>query len=262
MKNVKRFLEEIKVRDCGLTKMRLGNEGDGGYVVLKELCEKTDVLCSCGIGDDISFESDFVDRFSETYGLLFDHTINEIPTQHKNLTFYKQRIDSTWDSFHEVPRNSLLKMDIEWDEWDVFSKMDLVTLMKFNQIVCEFHIIHVEPREGFTPYFHMFHQNVFGKINDNLFDQYYQVIEKLNSFFYIFHIHANNSLPMIEVDECKFPPLLELSFVRKDVVHNISSTLPLDAGVNLNFPVLGLDFPNKLDRPDIKEYYPFKIGVN
>lgn len=258
MKNVRNFLEEIKVYDCGLTKIRLGNEADGGYIVLKEICERTDVLCSCGIGNDISFESDFVDRFSDTYGLLFDHTIDEIPMKHKNLIFRKQKINSTWNSFYEVPKNSLLKMDIECDEWDVFSKMELATLMKFNQVVCEFHVIHVESRSGLSPYFHEFYQNVLDKINADLFDMYYRVMEKLNSFFYIFHIHANNSLPMIAVGGYQFPPLLELSFVRKDLVHDISSILPLEVGANAQFPVVGLDFPNKLDRQDIVDYYPFK----
>ena len=44
MKEIQKFLKEIKVYDCNLTKVRVGNESDGGYVALKELCEKTNIV--------------------------------------------------------------------------------------------------------------------------------------------------------------------------------------------------------------------------
>ena len=87
------------------------------------------------------------------------------------------------------------------------------------------------------------------QINEGIFIKYCLALEKLNEHFYIFHAHANNSLPLIEVNGYKFPPLMELSFVRKDLVACAMPTIE-------TFPVEGLDYPNKTDRPDIKDWYP------
>ena len=82
-----------------------------------------------------------------------------------------------------------------------------------------------------------------------MFETHYKVLKKLNDLFYIYHIHANNSLPKVELNGYSFPPLIELSLVRKDLVKNTNMT-------NEIFPVKGLDFQNKTDRDDIEDFYP------
>ena len=39
-----KFMSQIQVKDVSLTKTRIGNKHDGGYVLLEELCEKTSIL--------------------------------------------------------------------------------------------------------------------------------------------------------------------------------------------------------------------------
>ena len=140
-------------------------------------------------------------------------------------------------------------MDIEWNEWKTFLNLE-PDLIGFDQILVEFHLIHAESKEDLSPYFQNLYRSAFKVINNNLFDMYCEVLEILNLNFYIFHIHANNSLPMIIVQGHTFPPLIELSFVRKDFV--TKAILSME-----NFPVKGLDFPNKKDRPDIVNFYPW-----
>lgn len=241
MDNIKNFLAEIKkVYDCGYTKVRFGNQYDGGYIVLDELCDVTDFIYSAGVGEDVSFELGFVTNNAHTKVKLFDPTIYHSPIIHDNFEFFKSKIDQT----KEIYRNSILKMDIEWDEWETLKLFSDGTLQKFNQILIEFHVVHTEPKKGLSPYFNKFYKGVYAQINEVLFETYYETIKRLNQYFYIYHIHANNSLPEITIGEYKFPPLLELSFVRKDLVREAIK-------IKTKYPIQGLDFPNKADRPDI-----------
>lgn len=267
MKNVSKFLKEIKVYDCDLTKIRIGNESDGGYIALKELCEKTNTVYSFGVENDVGFELDFVNRFPDSRVSLFDPTIDSLPCDHKRFTFFKLGVGQNHERLQSimlgdiVSSSKLLKIDIEWDEWDALLSTPSKVLKQFNQLLIEFHIVSVDTltqieRPGFagphfilTPYFSKFYRSVYDKINDAIFRMYCDVLRKLNKNFYIFHIHANNSLSEINVDEHRFPPLIELSFVRKDLVENVCET-------DASFPVSWLDFPNKTDRPDIDLQYP------
>lgn len=251
MKNMGLFFNELnKVYDCNLTKIRIGNQHDGGYIALKEICEKTKVGYSFGIGDDIGFEMDFIKRFPNSTIECFDPTIESLPNySDKNLTFKKLGPNS----LNKIEDNSLLKMDIEGCEWDAITgsaeMFNIMNLRKFNQILIEIHLLHVEPRKTKSDYFNDMYQRFADAVNESLFNNYYRALKTLNHFFYIFHIHPNNSLPKISIGEYKFPPLIELSFVRKDLVDTIYET-------HTNFPVDGLDSPNKTDRMDIFNFYP------
>lgn len=255
MKNILKFLEEVKVYDCNLTKIRIGNKHDGGYIALKKFCEKTDTVYSFGVENDVGFELDFVNKFPDAKVKLFDHTINSLPNEHLKFTFFKRGVGPGYNELKDIicndTGNLLLKMDIEWDEWATFLSSDNKTLSKFNQLLIEFHVVYLDDisRDRFTPYFRGFYKSVYDKVNDNLFDMYYKVIKKLNNLFYAFHIHANNSLAKINVGDYRFPPLIELSFVRKDLVNNVQRATG-------GFPVDGLDYSNKPYKYDIKNFFP------
>ena len=239
-----RFFDLLKIYDVDLTKTRIGEKHDGGYVVLEELCAKTNFLYSFGIGDDVGFELDFVNRFPATKVLLFDPIIDKLPETHSNFAFYRWGIGPEQPDLIYAEGNSILKMDVEWCEWDALINIPVDVLKQFEQVIVEFHIVHAIPREGLSSYFEAFYRSVFNKhVNERLFRIYYAALRKLSDSFYIFHMHPNNSLPVVACEDCIFPPLLEVSFVRKDLVGAVPSTE--------SFPVKGLDFPNKLDRPDV-----------
>jgi len=249
MDNVGKFLESIVVRDCGLTKIRVGNDGDGGYVVYKELCEQSKVVYSVGVGDDIGFELDWVKKFPNTKFELYDPIIDRLPQEHKRFSFHRFGLGLKYKPLKNIVKDSTLKMDIEWDEWGAFQVFDVNELKKFSQMLVEFHLVHVETPMGLSPYFTKFYGNVLTQVNEDLFASYYDVMKFLANWFYIYHIHANNSLPAIKVGEYMFPPLIELSFIRRDLVRKAIPS-------NEDFPIVGLDFPNKSNRPDILDYYP------
>lgn len=252
MNNVEQFLNEVEAFDCGLTKIRIGNEYDGGYVLLEELCERTDIIFSLGVGDDVGFELDFAEKFPGVQRIhLIDHTINTLPEKHPKFFFHEENARNVCERLDPMG-NTLLKMDIEWCEWDILDRLKHSILNEFSQMVVEFHVIHAQTKKGLTPHFHSLYDYALEEINDRVFEEYLEVIKKLNGLFYTFHIHANNSLPKVKMNGVQFPPLIELSFVRQDLVNRAIPT-------KKHFPIKGLDFPNKTDRPDIKDVYP--LGV-
>tara|TARA_B100000287_G_scaffold90868_1_gene83182 strand:- start:1025 stop:1795 length:771 start_codon:yes stop_codon:yes gene_type:complete len=247
------FLDNFLIFDTEYTKVRVGDKRDGGYVVLDEVSRYTEKLYSYGVETNTSFESDFCDRYG-CNAVLFDHTVDGPEKEDERFTFVKEGLSHVkthdCDTLHNHlqlygnPERKTLKMDIEWCEWDVFEQMPPHVLQDFDQILCEFHVIPMNYKDAHTPYFTNFHKDVYSKVNDMLFDQYSWVLQALQEDYYIFHVHINNSLPCNYVGCEEIPPLIELSMVNQRLVDH--PTLCCD-----RFPVKGLDYPNKTDRPDI-----------
>ena len=251
---IHQFLRKIEIIDCsGMTKLRIGNLCDGGYVVLKEICEQTKAIYSFGVGDDVSFELDFVRRFPDVQVILFDPIIERLPREHPNFVFSKENSRKlAYVSSGLILKDSLLKMDVEWNEWEVLEHCAEGDILdQFSQILIEFHIVQAEVPPYLSPYFRKVYQQAFNTINQKIFGGYYDVLNYLCERFYIFHIHANNSLPEVDMGGYWVPPLLEMSFVRKDLGGEVRETIE-------KFPMRGLDFPNKPYNSDIVNYYPWR----
>uniref|UniRef100_A0A6C0EZF5 Glycosyltransferase 2-like domain-containing protein n=1 Tax=viral metagenome TaxID=1070528 RepID=A0A6C0EZF5_9ZZZZ len=127
-------------------KMRLGKDNDGGYVICDIQNISYDLLLSCGISDDISFEEFFCNKYNTTACYAFDGTIENINIINKNISFFRQNINNYNDdkntnlhSTIEMFDNIFLKMDIEGYEIPWIKSLDVKHLNKFSQIVIEFH---------------------------------------------------------------------------------------------------------------------------
>jgi hypothetical protein len=255
---IQNFFDTIRVYDVGLTKVRLGNKGDGGYVVLDEVCKNSSRLYSYGVGNDISFEEDFYHRYSGNKIRLFDHTVDGINTNNKDFHFVQEGLSYKKLSHFNTLENHIrqfgdenvphknLKIDIEWNEWKVFEELSDKTLRSFDQIICEFHTIPVQYKDSHSPYFTEFHKQVYAQINNLMFARYTKVMDKILNWYCIFHAHINNSLPLVEVNGLKIPSLVELSLVNRQSI--TMARLPAKS----RFPQDGLDYPNKTDRDDIE----------
>ena len=247
------FLDNILVFDTEYTKVRVGDKKDGGYVVLEEVSLDTETLYSYGVETNSSFESEFVKRF-DCNAVLFDHTVDNAAEDNDRFTFVKEGLsDHKHDQFDCLPNHlsrfgdpdrKTLKMDIEWCEWDVFETLSDFTIGDFDQILCEIHMIPVEYNGSHSPYFTDFHKFVYDGVNNMLFNKYQRVLDRLQQHYYVYHVHINNSIPCNQYRGEDIPPLVELSLVNKSLVKN--PTYCVD-----KFPVDGLDYPNKTDRPDI-----------
>jgi hypothetical protein len=252
MSFIARTINEMKVYYChGLTKVRLGGKHDGGYVVYEEACNLATGLFSFGIGDDMSFELEFDERFPNKNIELSDPYIDEPPVKGR-FRFHKKGIGPGYD-FCGINSNGILKMDVEGAEWDALASLAWYELGLFSQVIVEFHMLHVMRTQGLSPYFGAMYDDFYADLNELVFEKYFNVWSLMNEVFYCYHLHANNSLPMVELGGLAFPPLVEASFIRKDLVTSAEpfvGTLPID----------GLDRPNKTDRPDIFWKLPLITG--
>lgn len=109
------------------------------------LCDY-DVLLSCGISNDDTFEHYFVNKHN-TKCFAYDGTIDVIPHPHKNIAFIKKNIGLTNDTtdMKDIMKdyeNIFLKMDIEGSEYDWINNLSDIEINKLKQITIEFHLEH------------------------------------------------------------------------------------------------------------------------
>jgi len=226
------------------SKIRLGTKQDAGYVIMKD--QTYDLLLSCGIGNDISFEKSFKELYPDIKTYLFDFSENAhdyYKSQNQllsNTEYVKKKIysnnsktDTNLSEYVSDYHDIFLKMDIEGGEFYWNDSLNENFLSKFKQIVIEIHL--------------------FFKINSicKSLDQKWDLISKLSKTHYLIHIHANNVKGVRNINNVNIPEVFECTYVRRDVFKKPllrnAQRLPCD-----------LDYPNVCDKKDIDlNYHPF-----
>ena len=195
--------------DIDIPKLRIGRDRDGGYV-LADLRSREDVI-SFGISQDVGFERHMAERGHRLIH-MFDHTIDGLPEQNERFRFKRIGICAAGESepnlltldqhMAEIGLNTnglTLKIDVEGYEWGVFANMRPELLLYFEQIIVEVHWL--------------------ANLGQLAFAQQVSVaLKNLNFNFTLFHVHANNHCGLHVVDGFALPDVLELSYVRNDLV--------------------------------------------
>lgn len=229
-------------------KKRIGNENDGGYVILDGF--DYDLLLSCGISNDTSFENNFLELNKSTQCYAFDGTINSLPkNSNKNINFIQKNISkensekcSNMLDIIENNDNIFLKMDIETWEYDWIKILEEKHLNKFKQIVIEFHFAFTYSEEIFKKFSYPI--EVIEKI---------ECIKKISNTHYLVHFHGNNCCGVCSYKGITIPNVFECTFVRKDLCNNVSLN-------DKSIPDILLDKPNISNKPDITlRGYPYTI---
>lgn len=226
------MIEQLKLYDSKLQKVRLGNPYDGGYIVaLQALC-RSSCLFSYGVNHDISFEIDYIEATNKK-AFCFDHTTSfEVPIQFENkiilmreglsafkeektdnfLNHYTKYAENFWDNFsNEFSEKVLLKMDVEGCEYDFFKNVDMQALANVTTgMMIEFHWIYDERNRN----------------------SFFECLSKINQHFYLCHLHGNNNAEMIKyferipaatlnesyIEQFLIPGDLELTFINKELL--------------------------------------------
>ena len=194
---------------CG--KIRIGGEGDGGYVLLDRLRPEQPVL-SYGVGPDSSFDLDLAARGHRVF--MFDHTVTGprggVP---QGCAFFREGVAAKPDPENRLDtvaahlqrlhlagrRDVILKMDIEGGEWAIMAELPDEALDSFEQIVVEFHWLQTLERESFTA-------------------QAIAALQRLNARFTLCHVHANAYGGPKMVAGVILPHVIEVTYVRSDLV--------------------------------------------
>ena len=72
-------------------RLRIGPNGDGGYVLLNDGLEDIDVLYSYGVNDNSNFELMFCEKFN-AIARLYDHTVDAPPLNKECFSFFKEGV--------------------------------------------------------------------------------------------------------------------------------------------------------------------------
>ena len=226
------LLTPSAVVGCG--KIRLGDEGDGGYVVLDHLAPGG-VCLSLGVGDNVSFDLALAELGYDI--LQFDHTVTGPPMSHERFRFHRigisDRLPSP-DGFLSVAEvletqnlrqrdDLILKMDIEGSEWGAIPLMTPDDLAHFDQICIEFHHLGQLTRPAFA-------------------EMAAAVFRHLRQTHVAVHVHGNNNLPMYNVLGVPVPDVLEITLARRRS-HEFLPSAEI-------FPT-AIDYPNRPDVPDL-----------
>jgi hypothetical protein len=222
-KDVLALIQRLRPLDCGTDLIRIGGEGDGGYLVPNDL-EGIEYCFSPGV----STVSDFEDRLADLHikSFLADYSVARPPVVRPEMVFDKKFLGASdrepymtlasWkDKYLKGHQGDLLlQMDIEGFEYEVILNTPDELLNQFRILVIEFHDL----ERLFDPFCFPLLSSSFGK---------------LLQFFDVVHIHPNNYCGTLKRRGVEIPLLMEFTFLNK---RRVSSTTPQ------------LVFPHPLDR--------------
>ena len=226
--NIYDFIRPMEV--LGHKKIRIGRKADGGYIILDDL-KNIKIAYSFGINNEISFDKDLSDKNINVF--MYDHTITNIPIKNSRLHWKKIGISgfiSKNNNFKTLPeliaenghlneKNMILKLDVEFFEWEIFHFLPINTLKQFKYILGEFHF------------------SLSKKID------YYFILKRLLTTHQIFHLHCNNFGKLIDLDGYKICQILEISYIQKKDYKFVKDTS--------KYPIKNLDYKNSPKKPDI-----------
>ena len=213
--------------------IRLGSLGDGGYIISLDILSKTDICYSYGIGDNVDFDLAYIKSTGKNVH-QYDHTIdfNRIPHKNSNFIQHNEGISGTktdkTDNYlnhliinGDTNKQVLLKMDVEGAEYEWLLNTDIEQIAKNTPcIILEFHWVGS-------------YKNIF-----------IDVINKLNKYYKVVHIHQNTYGGMVE----GIPDVPEITFVRND-------NELLGEPIAVTYPIIGLDYPNAANHKEIPIVY-------
>jgi len=232
---LKDFIARFRHNFVSCDLIRVGGEGDGGYLVPDILSEVAFCL-SPGVGGTANFEKDL----SSNYGIasfMTDGSVGGLPVQDERFSFLKKSLGSKSEGdsitlndwittcVGDQTKRGLLQMDIEGDEYGVLAYEDADTLARFVVLVIEFH------------YLERIFDLAFLKCVSAIFDKIYKN-------FCICHAHVNNCCGIQSLGGVEVPRTMEVTFVRVDLLPRVAN----DGSVRLPHP---LDSKNVSGRGEI-----------
>lgn len=235
MKEIQDLFLELRPYFNGHPLIRIGEDGDGGYLVPDDL-SNIDGCFSAGSGKIMHFEKHLASEYGIKSYILdkidkkpvelsdlqeFRHGWLGVENNQETVTLERWLIESNLDKSREL----LLQMDIEGAEYRTLLYTPSKILERFRIIVVEFHGL-----DKFTNY------NGFNIL-------YKPVLNKLLESFDVVHFHANNCCGNWKALKFGIPRVVEITFHRKD-----RRLRALEHAFTPNL----LDRRNVLTKPDIQ----------
>lgn len=186
--------------------IRIGSDGDGGYLVPDDL-EGITTCFSPGVGNVSRFEEDCALRGMRVF--MADRSVQGPPSNNPKFDFLNKYIglvdtdeyislDSWIDSSVSSSDGDLiLQMDIEGAEWLALANVSRRNLMRFRIIVVELHAVD-------------------SIVYSQFFELRAPVLTRLLEDFVCVHLHPNNDGKSVVSKGINIPCVLEMTLLRKD----------------------------------------------
>lgn len=231
LKNISQIIQLTQPVQTKIPLIRLGRNGDGGYVVAPEF--KSKICITLGVGSEVSADIDLIEKGFELFA--FDGTVLNPLAENPAYTFEQKNIgyveasesitnlEKIFTKYPILVNADLIMIDIEGHEYSVFEK-ELSFISKAKQVVVEFHGLELLGDQNFSK-------------------RFIQILEGLLKTHAPIHVHGNNCGGTLAIGGASWPTILEVTFLAKD-----NCVLEMNYGP---FPTM-LDFPNSELRPDIE----------
>lgn len=199
------FIKKLQPQDCGIELIRIGGQGDGGYLIPRDL-EGIEYCFSPGVNTISDFENELADLQIKSF--MADFSVDGPPVARPEFTFDKKFIGSSdGDNFMSLASwkdkylkdytgDLILQMDIEGCEYEAILGTPDSLLNQFRIMAMEFHFL------------------------DRLFDPFVfplisSCFEKILRYFHVVHIHPNNCGSSVVADGVEVPEVMEFTFINK-----------------------------------------------
>lgn len=205
---VRDLLQSLTPYETDKELIRIGGEGDGGYLVPDDL-GGIEYCFSPGVARTANFECDLANRGIRSF--LADYSVDGPPVESDMFHFEKKYLGAvnnevfmtleTWIemSLPDHGGDLILQMDIEGSEYDVLAQTPDTVWRRFRIVVVEFHGLHT----------------MFNRYGLKFFSFCFQ---KMLRNFDIVHIHPNNVAISARRGRLAIPGVMEITFLRKDRV--------------------------------------------
>jgi hypothetical protein len=220
------LMHALRPRAAGIELIRIGPDGDGGYLVPNDL-DGISHAFSPGVSTESGFEAALAERGMRVF--LADYSVDAPAIANPRFVFDKRFVGCltderymTLDDWYTAKigasdEDLLLQMDIEGAEYETLLAASPALLGKFRIMVIEFHWL---PQLWNEPFFAVAAR----------------AFHKLLATHSVVHIHPNNCCGSVTSAGLEIPRIAEFTFLRRDRLRatGYSST-----------------FPHPLDRPNV-----------
>lgn len=225
VEEIRGLLRDLAPIHPGIDLIRLGPDGDGGYLVPDDL-DGIEACFSPGVSHTSGFERDCAERGMQVF--LADASVAGPAEPHPRFHFTPKHVGAvagerrmTMEEWVGVALPAergdlMLQMDIEGDEYEVLLSMPQSLLARFRVIVVELHELD-----------HLWNRRLFRFVA--------AAMRKVVSGHACVHIHPNNSCACFSMNGVEIPPVAEFTFLRTDRVRARTAAR---------------SFPHPLDRPN------------
>ena len=203
IKDLERFIKKFRPKPVGKKLIRIGGKGDGGYLI-PDILDEIDECYSAGVGEIHGFEEDLFKKDIKIF--MADKTVNKPNILGGNFSYLKKNLATYDDNDHitidnwmnnSENKNLILQMDIEGSEYEIINSISETNLKRFKIMVIEFH--HFE--------------QIITQLGYTMVSS---VLNKINKYFDVSHIHPNNSSTVHKISGIKIPSALEITFLNKE----------------------------------------------